>query len=176
MSTVRAFRVSNDLFAQELEELFRNHAQLVYRTAYSITASAEDAEDVVQTLFLNLLRRGSMPALQENPKGYLYRSAVNHSLNIVRSRKSNTSGDAVSLLESQEARESDRTSTEQEQKLISAMSQLDPGIVEMLILRYEHDYSDAEIAGLLGKSRGVVAVTLFRARARLKRLLMRGKS
>jgi len=41
----------------------------------------------------------------------------------------------------------------------------------MLILRYEHDYTDAEIAGVLGTSRGVVAVTLFRARARLKKLL-----
>jgi DNA-directed RNA polymerase specialized sigma24 family protein len=44
-------------------------------------------------------------------------------------------------------------------------------VVEVLVLRYEHDYSDAEIARLLGKSRGAVALTLFRARARLKKLL-----
>jgi DNA-directed RNA polymerase specialized sigma24 family protein len=43
--------------------------------------------------------------------------------------------------------------------------------VEMLILRYEHNYSDAEIGKLLGKSRGVIAVTLYRARARLKKLV-----
>jgi RNA polymerase sigma factor (sigma-70 family) len=43
--------------------------------------------------------------------------------------------------------------------------------VEILVLRYEHNYSDAEIAGMLGKSRGTVAVTLNRARARLKKLL-----
>jgi DNA-directed RNA polymerase specialized sigma24 family protein len=41
----------------------------------------------------------------------------------------------------------------------------------MLILRYEHHYSEAEIARVLGKSRGVVAVTLYRARIRLKKLL-----
>jgi DNA-directed RNA polymerase specialized sigma24 family protein len=41
----------------------------------------------------------------------------------------------------------------------------------VLILRYEHNYSDAEIARLLGKSRGAVALMLYRARARLKRLL-----
>jgi DNA-directed RNA polymerase specialized sigma24 family protein len=34
-----------------------------------------------------------------------------------------------------------------------------------------HNYSDAEIAKLLGKSRGVVAVTLYRSRARLKKLI-----
>jgi DNA-directed RNA polymerase specialized sigma24 family protein len=38
-------------------------------------------------------------------------------------------------------------------------------------LRYLHDYSDAEIAALLGTSRGVIAVTLYRSRARLRRLL-----
>jgi RNA polymerase sigma factor (sigma-70 family) len=56
------------------------------------------------------------------------------------------------------------------------MSQLHPGAVEMLVLRYEHGYSDAEIAKLLGKSRGVVAVGLYRARAKLRKLLSgRGK-
>jgi RNA polymerase sigma factor (sigma-70 family) len=55
--------------------------------------------------------------------------------------------------------------------LVEAIAQLNPRAVEMLILRYEHHYSDAEIAKLLGKSRGVVAVTLYRARARLKKLL-----
>jgi DNA-directed RNA polymerase specialized sigma24 family protein len=34
-----------------------------------------------------------------------------------------------------------------------------------------HNYSDAAIARMLGKSRGVVAVTLYRARARLKKLI-----
>jgi len=43
----------------------------------------------------------------------------------------------------------------------------------MVILRYVHGYSDAEIARMLGASRGTVAVTLFRARARLRTLLTR---
>jgi DNA-directed RNA polymerase specialized sigma24 family protein len=34
-----------------------------------------------------------------------------------------------------------------------------------------HNYSDVEIAKMLGKSRGVVAVTLYRARARLKKII-----
>ena len=58
-----------------------------------------------------------------------------------------------------------------EQHLIHAMAQLNPQSVEILILRYEHNYSDAEIAKMLGKSRGTVAVTLYRARARLRKLL-----
>jgi DNA-directed RNA polymerase specialized sigma24 family protein len=43
----------------------------------------------------------------------------------------------------------------------------------MLVLRYEHGFTEVEIGRLLGTSRAVVAVTLFRARARLKKLLAR---
>jgi DNA-directed RNA polymerase specialized sigma24 family protein len=48
---------------------------------------------------------------------------------------------------------------------------MSPRSIEMLILRYQHHYTEAQIGKLLGTSRGVVAVTLFRARARLKKLL-----
>lgn len=59
--------------AREFEGLFREHYQLVYRTAYGVTGRAEDAEDVLQTVFLKLLRRGHSPDLYKNTKGYLYR-------------------------------------------------------------------------------------------------------
>jgi DNA-directed RNA polymerase specialized sigma24 family protein len=39
---------------QEVEKLFREHYQLIYRTAYAITGRAEDAEDVLQTVFSGL--------------------------------------------------------------------------------------------------------------------------
>ena len=32
----------------ELDDLFREHHQLIYRTAYSVTGSKPDAEDVLQ--------------------------------------------------------------------------------------------------------------------------------
>jgi RNA polymerase sigma factor (sigma-70 family) len=47
---------------------------------------------------------------------------------------------------------------------LEALAQLSPQAVEILILRYEHHYSDAEIAKLLGTSRGSIAVRLYRAR------------
>jgi RNA polymerase sigma factor (sigma-70 family) len=63
-----------------------------------------------------------------------------------------------------------------QRRLSDALAQLKPRAVEILILRYEHDYSDAEIARILGKSRGAIALTLFRARARLKVLLHKSLS
>jgi RNA polymerase sigma-70 factor (ECF subfamily) len=71
---------------QEFEDLFREHYQLVYRTACVVTGSPEDAEDVLQTIFLRLLRRAVPLDLHENPKGYFYRAAINLSLNTIRLR------------------------------------------------------------------------------------------
>jgi DNA-directed RNA polymerase specialized sigma24 family protein len=42
-----------------LEKLFRDHSQMVYRTAYAMLGNASDAEDVLQTVFLSL--RGALP-------------------------------------------------------------------------------------------------------------------
>jgi RNA polymerase sigma-70 factor (ECF subfamily) len=171
MSTLPVFTEARDSFAQELEELFRKHARFVYRTAYSVTGSAEDAEDVVQNLFLHLLRKGYPPGLRQNPKAYLYRSAVNQALNALKSRKKHSEDELLDVPASYSVRNDEGNVA---QYLVNAMAQLHPRAVEMLILRYEHDYSDAEIGKLLGKSRGVVAVTMYRARARLKRLLTGG--
>jgi RNA polymerase sigma-70 factor, ECF subfamily len=86
MSLVTVFNVTNKELTQEFEETFREHAPMIYRTAYSVTRTPQDAEDIVQTLFLKLLRRGFPEGLKENPKAYLYRAAVNLSLNAVRVR------------------------------------------------------------------------------------------
>src|SRR6188474_2823468 len=74
-------------FAREFEDVFEEHYSLVYRTAYGITGRVEDAEDVVQTVFLRLLQRGTPPELLKNPAGYLYRAAVNVALTTVQSRQ-----------------------------------------------------------------------------------------
>src|SRR5437870_2205178 len=95
MSTVAVSKVAGESLPQELEEIFREYYQLVYRTAYSVTGSAEDAEDVLQSLFLRFLGLGFPADLRKNPKGYLYRAAFHLSLNMVRSRKRHPStGDA----------------------------------------------------------------------------------
>src|SRR5215213_7998918 len=70
---------------KELERLFREHHDLIFRTAYRVTGSAEDAEDVLQTVFLRLARRAEIN-LAPSPAGYLHRAAVNASLDLVRSR------------------------------------------------------------------------------------------
>ena len=87
MSILMTPRITNEVTEQELEQLFREHYQMLYRTAYSILDNSADAEDVPQTIFVQFLRNGASRDLLKHPKAYLYRAAVNGSLNILRSRK-----------------------------------------------------------------------------------------
>ncbi|MGH9241535.1 MAG: RNA polymerase sigma factor [Vicinamibacterales bacterium] len=156
----------------ELEDLFREQHQLIYRTAYSVTGSRSDSEDVLQIIFLRLLRRGMPPDLVKNPKGYLYRAAINVSLNTVRDReRRKVDGDPERVLTVIDPGAPSGLDSEIRRQLLDAIATLSPRAVEILILRHVHDQSDAEIARMLGTSRGTVAVALFRARARLKKLL-----
>jgi DNA-directed RNA polymerase specialized sigma24 family protein len=67
MSTLSIPDVTSDPAHPELTEIFREHYRLTYRTAYAVTGSAADAEDVVQTIFMRLLRREVPPDLRKNP-------------------------------------------------------------------------------------------------------------
>jgi len=157
--------------AQELEAIFRAHHRLTYRTAYAVTGSAEDAEDVVQIIFLRLLRREFPPDLKKNPGAYFYRAAVNVSLNSIRGRKRRTLAVDRARLETPMGVWDSDSAEEIHQRLYDAVAQLDPDAAHILILRYAHDYSDADIAKLLGVSRTTIAVRLYRSRARLRKLL-----
>src|SRR5947207_3972873 len=97
MSTASASHVTVEPLSQDVEDIFRQHYQLVYRTAYGVTGRAEDAEDVVQTIFLRLLKREVSPDLTKNLKGYLYRAAVNLSLNVVQTRRRSVAEDVEDL-------------------------------------------------------------------------------
>jgi RNA polymerase sigma-70 factor (ECF subfamily) len=162
---------TNETPAREFEEIFREHCQFVYRTAYSVTGSRPDAEDVLQNIFLKLLQREFPPDLKKTPRAYLYRAAVNLSLNSVRSRKHRQTTHDIDSLEAPAPVGEGSAAEELQQDLVGAISQLRPQAVEILILRYTHGYSDAQIATMLGKSRGTIAVTLYRARARLKKIM-----
>ncbi|MGH9363516.1 MAG: RNA polymerase sigma factor, partial [Thermoanaerobaculia bacterium] len=49
-----------------VEALFQEHHSAVFRAAYKITGDAADAEDVLQTVFVRLLRREEELDLSES--------------------------------------------------------------------------------------------------------------
>jgi RNA polymerase sigma-70 factor (ECF subfamily) len=161
----------------EFERFYAEQAPKLFRAAHRITGSAVDAEDVVQTVFLRLLGRSDV-VLGAGSEGYLYRSALNAALDVVRARQ--RSGWVP--LEDPESgvgwpadpgpgpdREHERRRLRRSLRL--ALSRLAPRAAETFALRYFEGLGNAEIAELLGTSSGVVAVLLHRTRARLRKEL-----
>jgi RNA polymerase sigma-70 factor, ECF subfamily len=171
MSTVMTSEVTG-IATTELEQMFREHCQFVYRTAYSLTGSSEDAEDILQNIFTGLVRREVPQDLLRNPKAYFYRAAFNLSMNVMRDRKRRPVTRDLELIERMPSKpEGESAEEELDKHLHQAIGSLHPLAAQVVLLRYVHNHSIADIARLLGRTRSTVAVTLFRARARLKELL-----
>lgn len=139
----------------------------MFRTAYRITGDAGDAEDVLQTVFLRLLRRGRDAEPLENPESYLCRAAINAALDTIRSRQADPS---VPLPEDvSDPRQSDVSGLRQ--ALAQAMAQLKPRSAEIFALRFLEGLSNREISQSLSISQVLVAVIVHRARQQLQKEL-----
>jgi len=155
---------------EDFERIFNDNHALVYRAAYRITGSNEDAEDVLQTLFLRLLRREILPDIEKNPKAYMHRAAINIALDIVKQRaRTQATGTVEEELAERSQHHETTPSFRVQDWLRQALSELNPKAAEIFILKHIEGYDNSEIAAMLGTSRGTVAVLLFRARARLKK-------
>ena len=156
----------------ELEEAFRAHHSLVFRTAYRITGNAGDAEDVLQTVFLRMLRRGRNADPLDNAESYLRRAAINAALDVVRSRRADQTvalpEGSSGLMPTTPAR-ADVSGLRQ--ALTRAMAQLKPRPAEIFALRFLEGLSNQEIAQTLGISQVLVAVIVHRTRQQLKKQL-----
>ncbi|HEV7698819.1 MAG TPA: sigma-70 family RNA polymerase sigma factor [Pyrinomonadaceae bacterium] len=158
---------------EDLGALFREHYKGMFRVAYRITGSETDSEDVLQTIFVRLTPGWSERDLSPNPRAFLYRAAINASLDIVRSRKR---ANAVSLdvvdyeQSSPMGNPADHLADKELRELIRhAVAKLEGRAATAFVLRYYEGYDNRRIAETLGTSQMVVAVTLHRARTRLRK-------
>ena len=157
-----------------LESLFREHYDQIYRTAYRVTGSPSDAEDVLQTVFLRLARRDETLDLSPSPGAYLHRAAINASLDLVRSR-ANAKPVQLEDVEAELSANPNLSPAAQHEdrelrRLIQqAVARLGATAAEMFVLRYFEGYGNREIAERLNTSQMVVGVVLHRARTRLRK-------
>jgi len=127
-----------------------------------------NAEDVLQTVFLRLVRLEHFPEISNLP-GYLHRSAVNASLDLLRGRRRLFSLDEDPNQTEVVVHRSWTPLSQLRDWLRHALAKLNPRWAEMFALRFIEDYSNREIAGLMNTSAAVVAVVLHRTRTQLKK-------
>jgi RNA polymerase sigma-70 factor (ECF subfamily) len=139
---------------------------MIFRTAYRITGNAADSEDVMQTIFLRLLRQGPQDALPAQEESYFRRAAVNASLDVIRQRQTSR---AVPLNEAAAQTAAPRADNGLKDCLRRALRTLTERSAEIFALRYFEDWSNQQIAGALNISQVLVAVSLHRARRQLQK-------
>ena len=160
---------------EELESLFRDYHKTIFRIAYRITGSQSDAEDVLQTIFLRLTPNHARRDFLPNAGAYLHRAAVNASLDLIRSRTraNSVSLDVIDFDQSSKfshpSPEDDFADVELRELIRQAVAKLEGRAATAFALRYFEGYDNARIAQILGTSQMVVAVTLHRARTRLRK-------
>jgi RNA polymerase sigma-70 factor (ECF subfamily) len=148
-----------------LEALYHRYASLVARVAYRITGSRDEADDVVQDVFIGLpeaLRRfdgrGSLDA-------WIHRVATRAALMRVRQTRRHMPLDSTS---EPRTRSPDSLA---KIALDAALEKLPEPLRLVFVLKEMEGYSHAEIADLLGIRTGTSEVRLFRATRRLRALL-----
>ncbi len=137
--------------------LFHQYKNLVYKTAYLMLDSTDEAEDVLQEVFLQVHRSLST---FEPSKGsfttWLYRVTVNHCLSRRRKRRLlMVSLEKIPPLALTE-HPSSQDRLEDEEAVRQALSRLSEKLRMVVILRYYLELSYAEIAQILNIPVGTV--------------------
>jgi RNA polymerase sigma-70 factor, ECF subfamily len=158
--------------ADSFEELYRQHAPRLYALASRIAGSREQGEDLLQEIFLQAFRkRGSFKG--EAALGtWLYRIAINHCLDFVRSRQARMSR-LTDALESDHALQSatrpDCAAARID--LERAMEQLPDGCRAAFVLHDVEGFDHKEVGRLLGIAEGTSKSQVFKARMKLRAML-----
>ena len=147
--------------------LFDEHHALLFRFAYRLTGSAADAEDIVQTCFLELLKPQSSYDPTRNPRFWLIGIVRNQSFKRLRQKAQ----PGIPTRESSPSPEEQTLRSELEEVVRRTVVMLPETQREVLVLAHYEHLPLAEIAAILNLEIGAVKSRLQRARETLRVLL-----
>lgn len=147
--------------------LARRFAPAIYRLAYARTGSRADAEDVMQEVFLRLVRHRPVFDSEAHARAWLLKVASNCATDLFR----------LPWRRREEPLEEDVSAPEEpgEGSVTEAVLSLPSKYRIPIHLYYYEGYSVAEIADITGKREGTIKSHLSRARALLRDKLKEGE-
>lgn len=150
--------------AAATEELFSLYKSDVYRYARFTLGSASDAEDIVQEVFLRVLKNWDKFRGDANPKTWLW--TITRRCIVDRARKRDRDKNQVTFEEHLGGHTDSNTSAALEVE--DLLKTLTPDQREVVTLRLIQDWSTTETAEILGWSESKVKTTLHRAVTRMR--------
>ena len=159
----------------EFRALVAPHLAALFRSAYRLTGNRSDAEDVVQEVCVRAYTHLASLRTLEQPKSWLLKIAFRVFVDGARRRSRSpvhASGeDFDSTRSSEEPTPEERAEAElAERRLLAAFAKLDREQRALLALQVE-GYTLAELETMTALSADVLKARLYRARARLGKLL-----
>jgi RNA polymerase sigma-70 factor (ECF subfamily) len=157
---------------EAFETIYRQHAARLYSLACRMAGSPEDGEDLLQEIFLQAHRKMSSFKGGAALGTWLYRLALNHCLDFVRSRQAKMSKLTESLDQDGALEPTARRDTPIARlDLDRALERLPEGCREAFVLHDVEGFDHKEVADLLGIAEGTSKSQVFKARLRLRGLL-----
>lgn len=147
--------------------LVDRYQKRLFNVALRLTGNAQDAEDVTQTVFLNAFLKIKTYDPMYRFFSWIYRMAVNESLNVLKRRKQTVTLEDIPVLGAQADR-----STEMQDQVGKALLQLKPDDRAVVVLKHFMFFSYEEIASVLEIPVKTVKSRLFTARERLRLTLL----
>lgn len=140
------------------EEVFDKYSSMVYRLAFSRTNSRYDADDILQTVFLRLVKSNTDFTDEEHIKAWLIRVTLNTSKNLLSSAFRRLTLPLEDTLVSE---------MKERSEVYYAVMKLPVKYRTVVHLFYFEGYNVAEIAELLDTKEATVKTRLKRAREKL---------
>jgi RNA polymerase sigma-70 factor, ECF subfamily len=149
--------------------LYNQHAARIYSLATRMAGSRDEGEDLLQEIFLQAYRKLGGFKGDASVGTWLYRLALNHCLDFVRSRrakmaKATDTLDAETSIEPAAARETPVARID----LQRAIERLPAGCREAFVLHDVEGFDHKEVAGMLGIAEGTSKSQVFKARLKLR--------
>ena len=160
---------------QAFAALVEEYERPVYNVALRMLRNPEDARDIAQSVFLKAYQNLSNYDPQYKFYSWIYRMAINESLNILRVRDRNT-GPVDERIAADDAGPSELLAGDQRRDVVlEAVDRLKPEHRAVIVLRYFVDRNYEDMSEILGIDAKTVKSRLYTARQLLKeQLALRG--
>ena len=148
-----------------IEQIFRRHAQTVYRVCYSFMGSAADTEDATQATFMKLIDHPRTFESEQHEKAWLIVCASN----LCRDQLKSAARTRVTAMPEREP--ADPRQGELIDTTLDAVLRLPEKYKDVVYLHYYEGYKTDEIARMLEEKPSTVRNRLRDARALLRQAL-----
>ena len=157
------------------EELYAAHAGRLFSLACRMVGNPTDAEDLLQEIFLSAHRKLDGFRGESALGTWLYRLAMNHCLDYLRSRAARTNqltdalDDEIGLHDAGSRRLAEQTLTKMD--IERALARLPEGCRAAFVLHDVQGLEHREVAAVLGIAEGTSKSQVHKARLRLRAML-----